>query len=128
MRKVRGPFSQTCPTRELLDQLADKWSMLILIAVTEQPQRFNVLKREIEGITQKMLGQTLQSLTRSGLVARTVRPTRPVTVEYSITPLGRSLFPIIERLRMWSIENIAAIQKARLRYDATELQAQANRR
>jgi DNA-binding HxlR family transcriptional regulator len=117
IRSPVGPFSQTCPTRELLDQLADKWSVLILIAVADQPVRFNALKRKIEGITQKMLGQTLRRLERNGLVARKVFATVPTTVEYSITPLGRSLFRIVEGLRLWSIDNLPAVKKARARFD-----------
>ena len=90
-RKPGGPFVATCPTRELLEQLADKWSVLLLLALSDGPVRFNALKRKVEGITQKMLGQTLRRLERNGLVERRVFATVPVTVEYEVTPLGRSL-------------------------------------
>ncbi len=113
----RRPFSATCPTRALLDQLADKWSVLALIAVSDGPVRFNVLKRRIEGITQKMLAQTLRRLERNGLVERKAFPTVPVTVEYGITPLGQELAMIVESLRSWSVRNIGAVAKARARFD-----------
>lgn len=110
---LRGPFSATCPTRELLDQLADKWSMLVIMAVADQPVRFNALKRVVEGISQKVLTQTVRRLEFNGFVARTVYPTVPVTVEYSITPLGTSLVTLIEPLREWAIQNFGEVQKAR---------------
>jgi DNA-binding HxlR family transcriptional regulator len=110
---LRGPFSATCPTRELLDQLADKWSLLALIAVADGPVRFNALKRTIEGISQKVLAQTLRGLEYNGLVTRTAYPTVPVTVEYAITPLGRSLVEIVQPLRRWAIDNVAEVQQAR---------------
>ncbi|MHA7630517.1 winged helix-turn-helix transcriptional regulator [Corallococcus sp. M7] len=118
-RKPGGPFVATCPTRELLDQLADKWAVLLLIALSDGPVRFNALKRKVEGITQKMLGQTLRRLERNGLVERRVFATVPVTVEYEVTPLGRSLHGIVDAIRNWSIDHIGVVQKARERFDAT---------
>ena len=79
-------FASQCPTRQLLDRIADKWSTLILIALGRGPIRFNELKRRIEGVSQKMLSQTLKSLERDGLVSRTVVATVPVTVTYAVTP------------------------------------------
>ncbi|SFA93599.1 transcriptional regulator, HxlR family [Rhizobium sp. NFR07] len=110
---LRGPFSATCPTRELLDQLADKWSMLVMMAVSGGPIRFNALKRTVEGISQKVLTQTVRRLEYNGFLTRTVYPTVPVTVEYNITPLGASLVELIEPLREWAIANIAEVQRAR---------------
>lgn len=115
--RLAGPFSAACPTRMLLDQLADKWSVLALLAVTDGPVRFNVLKQEIEGITQKMLGQTLRRLERNGLVERKAYPTVPVTVQYGITPLGRTLAKIVEDLRSWSIDNVGPVAEAQIRFD-----------
>jgi DNA-binding HxlR family transcriptional regulator len=110
---LRGPFSATCPTRELLDQLADKWSMLVLIAIANGPIRFNALKRTVEGISQKVLTQTLRQLEHNGFITRTAFPTVPVTVEYAITPLGVSLVEILEPFRQWAINNIHNILEAR---------------
>ncbi|AEF47353.1 transcriptional regulator, HxlR family [Serratia sp. AS12] len=110
---LRGPFSIACPTRELLDQLADKWSMLVLMAVREHPVRFNALKRAIEGISQKVLTHTLRKLECNGLVTRTVFAAVPVKVEYSITPLGESLVILLAPLREWAIENLPHVEQAR---------------
>ena len=79
-------FAAECPTRRVLDRVADKWAVLILILLADGTKRFNALKRMIGGVSQKMLSQTLKSLERDGLVSRKVIPTVPVTVEYSITP------------------------------------------
>lgn len=116
-RDPRGPFVASCPTREVLDQLADKWSVLVLIALSRQPVRFNALKRTIEGISQKVLTSTLRTLERNGLVARVAFATVPVTVEYSATPLGRSLYAPLEAIRRWSIEHIDDVARARRGFD-----------
>ena len=113
----RAAFSATCPTRHLLDQVADKWSMLALIAIASTPRRFNALKREIGGISQKVLTQTLRRLERSGLVSRTAEPTVPVSVTYAITPLGRSLALMMEEVRAWSFTNIDDVLAAQSAYD-----------
>jgi DNA-binding HxlR family transcriptional regulator len=109
----RGPFSAACPTRVLLDQIADKWSVLVLIAVSDGPVRFNTLKRQVEGISQKVLTQTLRRLQSNGLIRREAFATVPVTVQYEITPLGRSLSEIVEQLRQWSIKNMQNVSTAR---------------
>src|SRR6202008_392762 len=81
-------YSADCPTRQILDRVGDKWAVLILLLIGHEPMRFNALRRAIEGISQKMLSQVLKSLERDGLIRRRAIPTVPVTVEYSITPLG----------------------------------------
>ncbi len=116
----RGPFASTCPTRELLDQLADKWAMLVLIALSDHPLRFNALKRCLEGISQKVLSGTLRRLVRNGLLSRTVEATVPVTVEYALTPLGMSLVGLMEPIRLWAIQNIRDVQAARAAHDECE--------
>src|ERR1700742_5328545 len=83
-----NPYAADCPTRMALDRIADKWTVLVLGLLEERPLRFNQLRRTIEGLSQKMLSQTLKSLERDGLVSRKAIATVPVTVEYSITPLG----------------------------------------
>ena len=86
-----NPYAAECPTRQLLDRIADKWVVLVLGLLEPGPHRFNALRRQIEGISQKMLTQTLRSLEADGFVTRRVFATVPVTVEYELTPLGRSL-------------------------------------
>src|SRR5690348_17702217 len=96
-------FSVDCPSRPILDQISDKWSMMTM-EVLEQPTRFNEIKRQLAGVTQRVLTQTLRRLERNGLIRRRVLETSPVGVEYSLTPLGESFRgPFICLLR-WTIE------------------------
>ena len=111
-------YSEACPTRLVLDRLADKWVVLILGLLAESPRRFNALRREIEGVSQKVLSQTLKRLERDGLVARQAFPTVPVTVEYSITPLGRTLSETVEALARWAETHIEGVLAAQRAYDA----------
>jgi DNA-binding HxlR family transcriptional regulator len=110
-------YIQTCPTRLVLDRLADKWAVLVLGKLDEQPVRFNQLKREIDGISQKVLSQVLKKLERDGLVSRSVFATVPVTVEYAITPLGRTLRSTVAALTRWAEDNIEAVLQAQQKYD-----------
>lgn len=121
---VRGPppantYAQGCPTRQVLDRIADKWTVLLLILLSRRPWRFNELRREVGGLTQKMASQTLKGLERDGLVKRKVTPTVPVTVEYSITPLGRTLSDTVDALRIWAEQHLPAVAKAQRLYDGT---------
>jgi DNA-binding HxlR family transcriptional regulator len=111
-------YAATCPTRLVLGHVADKWAVLILGSLSEEPVRFNELRRLIVGISQQMLSQTLKSLERDGLVSRKAIPTVPVTVEYSITPLGRTLAATVDSLRVWAETHIDKVLKAQKRYDA----------
>ena len=101
----------------VLDRVANKWAVLAVSAVCSQPKRFNQLRREIGGISQKMLSQTLKRLERDGIVSRTVTATVPVTVEYAITDLGKTLAQTVNHLRIWSEEYIDQIVAAQERYD-----------
>jgi DNA-binding HxlR family transcriptional regulator len=111
-------YAATCPTRLVLDRVADKWAVLILGSLRDEPVRFNELRRMIQGISQKMLSQTLKSLERDGLVKRKATPTVPVTVEYSITPLGRTLSATVDSLRVWAETHIDKVLQAQQQYDA----------
>jgi DNA-binding HxlR family transcriptional regulator len=113
------PFSAACPTREILSRIADKWSMLVILALGPGTLRFSELRRRVGGVTQKMLTQTLRGLERDGLVTREAFPTVPVTVEYTLTPLGHSLGDAVDPIRLWAIQNIEAIRDAREGFDAT---------
>jgi DNA-binding HxlR family transcriptional regulator len=114
-RQRWSPYTAECPTRVVLDRIADKWTVLVIGLLVDGPVRFNQLRRRIEGISQKMLTQTLRNLETDGLVRRTVTPTVPVTVEYALTPLGHSLAQTLDGVRRWSEENIEAVLKARER-------------
>jgi DNA-binding HxlR family transcriptional regulator len=115
-------FAADCPSRPILDQIADKWSMMAM-AVLENPTRFNELKRRLDGITQRVLTQTLRRLERNGMVERRVLATSPVGVEYALTPLGRSLQEPFGQLYDWSVSHAPEIQDARTRYDAARSSA-----
>ncbi|MFD3375083.1 MULTISPECIES: winged helix-turn-helix transcriptional regulator [unclassified Streptomyces] len=110
-------FRADCPSRPILDQIADKWSMMVM-ALLERPTRFNELKRGLEGVTQRVLTQTLRRLERNGMIQRKVLPTSPVGVEYSLTPLGESLREPFGHLYNWTVEHSAEIQNCRQAYDS----------
>ncbi|WP_213770195.1 winged helix-turn-helix transcriptional regulator [Bradyrhizobium sp. dw_78] len=115
--KAPNAYSADCPTRQILDRVGDKWAVLILLLLREQPIRFNQLRRMIEGISQKMLSQVLKSLERDGLIRRRAIATVPVTVEYSITPLGATLAKAVDPLRDWAETHLKEVLAAQRRYD-----------
>lgn len=113
-----------CSSRFLLDQIADKWSVLILAALCEKPLRFNELKRCLDGITQKALTQTLRRLERNGILARRVIPSSQIAVEYSITPLGRTLEEPFRALYLWTFNHLDAVMQAQTAFDEREIELQ----
>lgn len=122
MRYSYDVYEDRCPTRMVLDRIADKWAVLILDRLEDGPVRFNAIRREIKGISQKVLSQTLKKLERDGLVTRTVYPTVPVTVEYALTPLGRTLTETVSALAHWAEHNMDAVLAAQATYDAAGAQ------
>lgn len=113
-------YSVDCPTRAVLDLVADKWTTLLIGLLQQRPHRFGELRRAATGITAKMLTQTLRHLEDHGLVTRTVLPTRPVRVEYSLAPLGVSLAGPLAALRDWAQDNMPQVQEALDRAAARE--------
>lgn len=103
------PYSAGCPSRRLLDRIGDKWTVLIVGALAEGPRRFSELRRTIDGVSQKMLTQTLRGLERDGLVTRTVYAEVPPRVEYQLTPAGRTLQEPLKALERWSIEHFGQV-------------------
>ena len=110
-------YENRCPTRLVLDRLADKWALLVLDRLRGEPVRFNGLRRDIKGISQKVLSQTLKNLERDGLVTRTAFATVPVTVEYALTPLGLTLTETVAALAHWAERNMDAVIEAQAAYD-----------
>lgn len=106
-----------CDSREVLDRIADKWTALIIRVLSAGTKRHNELQREISGVSQKMLTQTLRSLERDGLVTRKVYPVVPPRVEYSLTPLGRSLTEPLQAICLWAEKHLPELQAARARAD-----------
>jgi DNA-binding HxlR family transcriptional regulator len=113
-----------CPSRLVLDRIADKWTALIIQVLAHGTKRYAALQREIGGISQKMLTQTLRSLERDGLVQRKVYPVVPPKVEYALTPLGRTLIEPLHALCRWSEKHLPELQANRARAKA-KLQRQA---
>jgi DNA-binding HxlR family transcriptional regulator len=113
-----NPYAADCPTRLVLDRIADKWTVLVMGQLGDGPVRFNSLRRAVDGLSQKVLSQTLRSLERDGLVTRTAYPTVPVTVEYALTPLGHTLADAVVALRTWAENNIEDVVRAQQAYDA----------
>lgn len=109
---------EDCPVREILDHVGDKWTSLILSNLVGGSLRFSEIKRRLPGISQRMLTETLRGLERNGILRRTVYPSVPPKVEYSLTPLGESLVPLVQALVNWSLEHRSEIQDARSTYDA----------
>lgn len=106
-----------CPARQLLDRIADKWVSLAVNALADGPQRYTDLHRRLASVSQKMLTQTLRHLERDGLVSRTVTPAVPVRVTYELTPLGRSLLPVMRAIKGWAEEHMDEVHAARDSYD-----------
>ena len=112
------PYARGCPSRDLLDRIGDKWTVLVLGELGKHGAcRFTQLRKRLSGVSEKMLTQTLRALERDGLVHRTVYPTVPVRVEYELTPLGQTLREPLRALTEWSVQHIAEVLAAREEYD-----------
>ncbi|WP_010189249.1 winged helix-turn-helix transcriptional regulator [Sphingomonas sp. PAMC 26605] len=110
-------FRSDCPSRVILDQIADKWSMMVLAVLHREPQRFNAIKRRLEGVTQRVLTHTLRKLERNGMISRTIIDGRVLGVEYALTPLGRSLHEPFAALFTWTTASMAEILQHQQSYD-----------
>ncbi len=113
-------FNSHCPTRQVLDRIADKWTVLIIRRLSEGTLRFAQLRRAVDGISQKVLTNTLRGLERDGLVTRRLYASVPPRVEYSLTDLGRSLGDLVEGICRWAEANIERVQEARAAYDRAD--------
>jgi DNA-binding HxlR family transcriptional regulator len=115
-------YARNCPARAVFDRLTDKWALLIVGRLRNGTVRFNQMRREVDGVSQKVLSQTLKKLERDGMVYRQVFATVPVTVEYSLTELGVTLSELIEPLCHWAELNIRAVHEAQRQFDALHTQ------
>lgn len=106
-----------CPIRDVLDRIGDAWSVLVLITLEQKPTRFNELRRQVDGISQRMLTVTLRHLERDGLISRSVIPSTPPQVEYALTALGHSLCTPLQILAEWASGHQSSIRGARRNYD-----------
>jgi DNA-binding HxlR family transcriptional regulator len=108
---------EACPVTDVIRRVGDKWTLLLVVLLGHRPRRFNDLHRSIEGISQRMLTRTLRTLERDGLVARTVYPTVPPSVEYDLTPLGRTLLAPLSAVADWAVAHSPEIAAARIHHD-----------
>jgi DNA-binding HxlR family transcriptional regulator len=113
-----------CELVEVIDRVSGKWSIGILVATAQGPIRFTELERTVKGISRRMLTLTLRHLERDGLIERTVYPTVPPKVEYSLTPISRDLYSTLAALTEWADRNRACIAEARAAYDERQAAAQ----
>jgi DNA-binding HxlR family transcriptional regulator len=113
------PIPTDCRTRRGLELIADQWTLLVIVALQQGTKRFGQIHAQIEGISKKMLTQTLRALERDGLVKRVVYPVVPPMVEYSLTTLGQTLIEPIWALRDWSEKYIEEVERIRAEYDQT---------
>lgn len=115
----------TCPERRVLDRIANKWTALIIGELSNGTRRFQQLRREVEGITQKMLTQTLRALERDGLVSRHIYAAVPPRVEYSLTPLGQTFTKPLWALKKWAEAHLEEIEASRAAWDARAVSGDA---
>jgi DNA-binding HxlR family transcriptional regulator len=120
-----NPYDRDCPTRQLLDRIGDQWTVLIVGALIDGPLRFTEVGKRVEGISQKVLTQTLRSLVRDGILTRTAYPVIPPRVEYELTALGRNLSEPLELLDRWARRNMDQVSAAREAFDAEHTPASA---
>ncbi|MFF5206032.1 winged helix-turn-helix transcriptional regulator [Streptosporangium sp. NPDC000396] len=111
--KRGNAFDPNCPTRLVLDRIGDKWSVLVVLALLDGPQRFTTLRNMINGVTPKVLTQTLRAMAGDGLLTRRVFAEVPPRVEYELTPLGRTLRTPIQAITDWAEENVNEVMAAR---------------
>lgn len=114
---VQWDTREDCEVRQILDRIADKWSLLVISLLEKRTLRFTELRKTIDGVSQRMLTTTLRQLERDGIVERTVYPVVPPRVDYALTPLGCTLHETIKALVVWTESNQAEIAAARARYD-----------
>ncbi|QHG85871.1 helix-turn-helix transcriptional regulator [Xanthomonas cucurbitae] len=118
---LEGPFDATkCPVRDVLDQIGDKWTLLILLTLVPGPSRFSVIQRAVPDISKRMLTQTLRNLERNGMITRKVYATKPPSVEYALSELGIALLGPVSQLLNWAGEHHADICAARERFDRAQ--------
>jgi DNA-binding HxlR family transcriptional regulator len=110
-----------CPAAKMFDRMASRWTVPVMALISERPIRFNQLRRELDGISQKMLSHTLKTLERDGLVSRKATATVPLTVEYALTSLGRTLIDAFSPVRVWSEANYHDVVQAQARFDQQQL-------
>lgn len=114
------PYDRNCPTRKLLDRIGDRWTVLVVGALADGPLRYGEIARRVDGVSQKMLTQTLRSLEQDGLVTRTVHPVIPPRVDYELTDTGHSLREPLRALEEWAKAHMADVLTSRDEYEQAD--------
>lgn len=112
-KKIELPpdaFLKVCPSRAVLARVGQKWTVLTMVALQETPMRFGNIRRRLQGVSQKMLTQTLRAMERDGLIERSLYDERPLRVEYALSPLGRTLLPLVVALKTWAEDALKTIE------------------
>lgn len=112
-KKIELPpdaFLKVCPSRAVLARVGQKWTVLTMVALQQTPMRFGDIRRRLQGVSQKMLTQTLRAMERDGLIERSLYDERPLRVEYALSPLGRTLLPLVVALKTWAEDALKAIE------------------
>lgn len=105
------PFDRTCPSRDLLTSVGDKWTILIILALEQRPLRYGRIEQIVDGISQKMLSQRLRTMAEDGLIGRWAYEEVPPRVEYELTDLGRSLLPVAQALVDWVADHYDTVKQ-----------------
>ena len=119
-RKIQLPpdaFLKVCPSRGVLARVGQKWTVLAMVALQDAPMRFGDIRRRLEGVSQKMLTQTLRAMERDGLIERNVYDERPLRVEYALSPLARTLLPLVVALKGWAEDSLKVIEANNRAFD-----------
>lgn len=115
-------YQQHCPARLFFEKIADKWVLLIINVLADETQHFNLLKKNIQGISPKVLSQKLKMLERDGFIQRQVQNTSPIRVDYSLTPLGHEVAKMAFQLKDWAETNIEKVISAQQKFDSSPKQ------
>jgi len=110
-------YDRNCPSRQVLDRIGDTWSVLVVVSLAHGPRRYTELAKRIDGVSPKMLTQTLRALERDGLISRTVQAVVPPRVDYALTKLGESLLDLVGALESWAQTHMDDVLAARSEYD-----------
>lgn len=119
-KKIQLPpdaFLKVCPSRTVLARIGQKWTVLAMVALQDAPMRFGDIRRRLEGVSQKMLTQTLRAMERDGLIERHVYDERPLRVEYALSPLALTLLPLVIDLKAWAEESLKTIEANNRAFD-----------
>ncbi|HZH11886.1 MAG TPA: helix-turn-helix domain-containing protein [Microvirga sp.] len=111
------PMLADCPGREIFNHLTSRWGFLVLLALADGPLRFHALRDQVEGVSEKVLAETLRTLTRDGLITRSVKPTVPPQVTYALSELGREVAPLLGEIRSWLAWRVSDVLAAQWEFD-----------